>query len=260
MASDISDVSEAIPFNRAEMKRFALTRARTRERGGYSYCYSDIRGFQQMAVLVIPNAAMLTVQWSSPAGTFSNVLGFVGSPALPTIDQTLAEGLHTDWGSAMAGSGLASLLSDTVIFERVKIRDISGPSRPEFVSTGTPVAGAGVGDILPLSLAAVVTLRTAVASKSGRGRVYFTGFTEAQNDATGRTAAAVNTAIVAQISTFGSATNARGLAIAVLSRPADAVTIPAVSRPARTGQANRITGIVARNTKWESQRRRTGRE
>jgi hypothetical protein len=212
-----------------------------------------------MAQLVISNSALLTVEWSSVAGTWSNVIGLTGSPVMPPVDQTLANGIHSDFATALNASGLLPLLSSVVTFERVKLRDISGPARPEFESAGTPISGTGTGDVLPLSVCAVLTLRTGVASKSGRGRIYFSGFSEAENDATGRALPAVNVAIKALIDNFGTPLAARQLAVAVLSRPAASITIPAKTTLARTGQANRLTATVARNTKWESQRRRTGR-
>jgi hypothetical protein len=139
------------------------------------------------------------------------------------------------------------------------VRDLRTANLPEFESSPQDVPGTGTGDVLPLNVAACLTLRTALAGKSFRGRQYFSGFTEAQNDAAGRVAPAVNTAIKNLFDNFGNAMVAHGWTPAVLSRPADAVTIPAKTTPARVGQGNPITASIARNLKWESQRRRTGR-
>ncbi len=106
----------------------------------------------------------------------------------------------------------------------------------------------------------MVTLRTALAGKSFRGRTYFSGFDEGENDATGRQSAAVNAAIVAAVSGINQVLVTHSLAIAVLSRPQAARTIPAKDIFFRAGTANAVTSFIARNSKWESQRRRTGRD
>lgn len=212
-----------------------------------------------MAVQVIPNSAQLKLVWSHPGGVWQNVLGFVGSGALPTIDQALANNLFTDVSSALTASGLASQLASTVVFERVLLRSLNSANQPEFTGTGTPTGGAGVGDLLPLSNAACVTLRTALAGKSFRGRVYISGYAESANDPNGRITTAANNAANSFVDGIRVNATARGLLLAVLSRPADAVTIPAVTRPARVGQGNAVTALLVRDTRWESQRRRTGR-
>lgn len=212
-----------------------------------------------MAQLVIPNAAITKLTWAGGSRTWQNVIGVVATAALPTIDQALANNLMTDAAAAFVSSGLNALMPTTSQLLSVSVRDISGPNRPEFVSAGAGSAGTGTGDLLPLNVAAVATLRTAGAGRSFRGRVYLSGFTETQNDATGRTSAAVNTGIVTFLNSLNTSWTARGLRLAVLSRPRDAVTIPERTIPAHTGFATAVTAVLARNTKWESQRRRTGR-
>jgi hypothetical protein len=213
-----------------------------------------------MAVpLVIPNALLVKINWTMGTRQWMNTMVLRATAAMPTIDQTFANNLFTDWSTAVTNQGLLPLLSATASCPNLSVRDISAANRPEFVSSGTALVGTGTGDPLPLSAAAVVTLRTAQAGKSFRGRIYFGGFTEAQNDASGRQAAAVNTATKNTVDQFNGSIAARGVQLAVGSRPAEAKTIPAKTTPARAGQANPVTVTLARNTKWESQRRRLGR-
>lgn len=210
--------------------------------------------------LVIPNAMILKLRWSGETRVWLNVLGAMGNPSLPVIDQALANSLHAAIGGAAGFQQLISLLAPTVIWEGVAIKDISSANRAEFISVGTPLSGAGTGDPLPLSIAACLTIRTALSGKSFRGRTYFSGFTEAQNDATGRQVPAVNTAIATAVAAVNTALTAHTMIIAVLSRPQAARTIPARDIFFRPGTATAFTGVVARNAKWESQRRRTGRD
>jgi hypothetical protein len=212
-----------------------------------------------MAALVIANTVLIRVMWSGGGRAWQQVLAARGNPGLPVVDQALADALSTAWGAQMSAAGMLPLLSSGVTFTGLSVRDISAANKAEFVSGAGEMSGTGVGDLLPLSVAACITLRTAGAGKSFRGRTYFSGFIEAENDASGRMSAAVNTSCVSLLNNFNTQLGAHTLALAVASRPADAKTIPAKTMPARTGQSNPTTSILARNTKWESQRRRTGR-
>lgn len=212
-----------------------------------------------MAQLVIPNSCIIKIRWQMGGRLWLNVLGGQGNPVLPTIDATLAEALFVDTKTALTSSGLGALLGTSVALDSLFIRDISAANRFEFKSTGAGQVGTGTGDPLPLNVAACVTLRTTGAGKSFRGRTYFSGFTEAQNDPGGRQAAAVGTAVVAFVNAINTAYKARAIALAVLSHPRDAVTIPEKIIPGKPGFGTAVSVVEHRNTKWESQRRRTGR-
>lgn len=212
-----------------------------------------------MAALVIPNAVMLKLNWSAGTRSWQNVLGLIKLGGNAPIDQALADSLFASAVTAFTNSGLAATMSPNVNLVSVSVRDISTANFAEFTSVGTAQPGTGTDDMLPLNVAAVATLRTASAGKSFRGRVYFSGFTEAENDALGRTSTTVNQNVVGFLNQLNAATTAASLALAVLSRPRDAVTIPAKVISAKAGFPTRVTAVETRNTKWESQRRRTGR-
>jgi hypothetical protein len=213
-----------------------------------------------MAQLVIPNAAVMQLRWSGATRTWRNVIGILGTGTLPAINQALADTLHAEIGAAANWSALMALIADSNTWEGITLRSISTPSQPEFTSTGTPLGGGSLSETLPLNVAAVVTIRTAFAGASFRGRTYFTGFGEAQNDALGRHSTAVSTAIQGAMVSINSVLAGHGMTVAVLSRPRDAATIPAKTILAKAGTAAAVNAFVVRNTKWESQRRRTGRE
>jgi hypothetical protein len=213
-----------------------------------------------MAQLVIPNGAMLTLNWSGETRTWKNVIGLLVTGTPPTFGQALANTLFTGISTSAGFLSLLALLAPTVTLENLTVRDLRSPNQPEFTSSGVPVSGGGTGDCLPLNVAAVCTVRTALAGKSFRGRTYFSGFSELQNDAQGRQSAAVGTAIVAAMTSINSILAGSSLTVAVLSRPRDASTIPAKTITAKVAAATAVQSFEARNTKWESQRRRTGRE
>lgn len=210
--------------------------------------------------LVIPNALMFTLNWSGETRTWKNVVGILSTGTFPTVDQTFANSQFSSMRASMVASGMLPLLASTVVLESMSVRAINIANQPEFIGTGTPLAGGGTTDCLPLNVAMCITLRTAMAGKSFRGRIYFSGWDEATNLATARSDPAVGTACVNFLSTWNTNLAASGLAQAVLSRPAPAKTIPEKVFAGRAGQATRVTIQLARSDKWDSQRRRTGRD
>lgn len=208
---------------------------------------------------VISNACQLKLNWSGPTRTWANVFGGLGNPTLPVINQALANTLMTAISASFTSSGLAPLIGTTVSLQSVSIRSLNAANQPEFVSNVAPVSGGATGDLLPLSVAACVTVRTTLSGKSFRGRMYITGFNEAQNDATGRILTAANTAAQTFVNGISVNLAASGISFAVLSFARDQVVIPQKTIPAKAGFATAASSFQVRNTKWESQRRRTGR-
>lgn len=209
---------------------------------------------------VIQNCCQLKIVWSGPSRTWLNVFGIRAPGAFPVIDQALADGIHATVGATISSSGLVSHLASTVVFERILLRSLNTPNQPEFSSAGTPISGAGGLEVLPLSIATCITLRTALAGKSFRGRTYISGFDEGQNTAAGRIATAANSAARLFVEQLSGNLGGSGFQLAVLSKPTDAKTIPAKTYGARAGQGNAVTAVIARDDRWDTQRRRTGRE
>lgn len=210
--------------------------------------------------IVISNAAQLTLNWSGPQRTWRNVLGLIGNPTLPAINQATAEALFTAIRGNSATVAYMGLMNGNTILESISLRSLNTPNLPEFTSTGTPLAGGGTGDTLPLNTALVVTIRTTGAGKSFRGRVYLAGFDETQNDANGRILPNANTLSQAFLTGIDNSAQAQNMLIAVLSRPKAAKVIPAKNIAASPGFATQRTAFQTRTTKWNSQRRRTGKQ
>lgn len=214
-----------------------------------------------MAVIQsVSNSALLTLNWSGESRTWRNVLGLVVSGGTPVFTQATAEAIWTALRALTTTTAWMAQLAPTVIFESISLRNFGTPNQPVFTSTGTPLSGGGTGDPLPLSVASCVTLRTALAGKHFRGRVYLAGMTEAANDATGRQSSTSAAAGVAFVNGINNATIPSSLALAVLSRPRNGKTIPAKTSSDYAGGVNQVLAVIGRDLKWESQRRRTGRQ
>jgi len=194
-----------------------------------------------MGSLVIPTAVQVRLFWTYNSIPGVNVLGGIVAGGFVN-SQTIANALGTAILGHFTSSGLAALMATTTVLDAVGVRDIRVANQPEFVSTAASVPGTGAGNPLPNELAAAVTLRTALAGKSFRGRAYFSGAIVAESDGSGRIVAAFNTALRTFMGNVQTDMGAQGITLAVLSRKLLA--------------GNPVTAIQTRDTQWDSQRRR----
>lgn len=201
-----------------------------------------------MAQLVVPNAAQMRLIWSLSGALYAlNVMGVVNAGSI-SITQALTNTIGTAIKSAFASSGQNGVISTIVSLANIGLRDIRTANQTEFIDTGAAVAGTLAGDFLPPQVALCITLRTAFAGQSFRGRVYLPGYGEAASSSTG-TSSGTSTS-VNFITAIKAALVANALDLGVISRPApDAI-------PARSGSIQTVTSIVARDAVWDTQRRR----
>jgi hypothetical protein len=221
-----------------------------------------------MPQLVVPGAMQVRLIWSLPGGTIGlNVLGAIKQAAIP--GQALADSLGAGIKTAFTASGWAPHVSEQIALQTVGVRDISTASQLEYLDTGAPVPGTAVDDPLPGEVALVITLRTAKAGQSGRGRVYLLGLTEVANLASGQADPGIAVFGVNFIQSVIGAFQTSGLRMAVISRPSllttitTDVTLPDGSHSttvkiekARGGGFTEVIGVELRNSVWDSQRRR----
>jgi hypothetical protein len=205
--------------------------------------------------LVVPNAALVTLHWQIAGERCHNVLGAV-KPGGVTVTQAMADQLGAAIKPALGNSGMAPLLSSSTALVDVGVRDISTAGMPEFLDSGAATLGTAVDEPLPTQIALVVSSQTDRAGASYRGRTYFSGWTEISNLATATASSAATTAAMAFLQACSDAMDNAGLAFAVISRPREARTIPAVEISAKAGWATPITSLEIRNAMWDTQRRR----
>jgi hypothetical protein len=205
--------------------------------------------------LVIPNAAQVYLHWINTGKPFTNVLG-AQKPAGVAITQALANSLGAAIKASLTSSGLVTHLGGAVGLETVGVRDISQEGMPEYIDAGPTITGGSVGEPLPGQIALVVSVGTERSGAKYRGRVYVGGFTETDNDASGQATQAAATAAQSFIQAVSDAMDNQGLIFAVLSRPVQAKTIPAVTIAARSGFATPALSLQVNNLLWDTQRRR----
>lgn len=201
-----------------------------------------------MPQLVVANAAQLRLIWSLGGQLYAiNVMGVVNTGNI-AITQALTNTLGTGIKAALTSSGHGAELHTTVALANVGLRDIRTANTAEFIDTGGATAGTSATDVLPLQTALCVTLRTALAGRSFRGRTYLCGYTEATNTAAGVKSS--TTSAVTFITNIKSNLVTVGLDLGVLSRPRVAPLTPSA------GFITVVTSIVARDAVWDTQRRR----
>lgn len=217
---------------------------------------------------VVPNGAEARVLFSIAGELAENTYGFQTAGSM-SIDQTLADQVETAIKGAW-NANLGPLCPPTTELLHVGLRDLRQANLPEHLGTSNPAAGTGIADPLPSQVALCLTLRTAGAGRSFRGRSYIGGFDEAQNDTNGEAATGAITAAISYVQSFQTSLNALGLSLAVLTHPQERIvetkttyhadgttTVKTMSeQTAKTGAANRVTLVEARDASWDTQRRR----
>ena len=205
--------------------------------------------------LAVATGVQVRLRWSLNGKLCSNVLGGqVGGGYANS--QAHANALGTAVLGRFTSSGLKALSATTTSMLGVGIRDVRTPNQVEYLSVASAVPGTGSGDPLPNELAGVVTLKTALAGKHYRGRVYIGGAIEAENDAAGQIVAAYNTALVAFITGVQADMGTEGITLAVLARPNYLNLPPPADVETFAGAVTPVTAISALDTVWDSQRRR----
>jgi hypothetical protein len=188
------------------------------------------------------NTVECKVSWVGGPGQgyFFNILHLFYA-AIADVDQAFADTVAGDLGSAFSSTDWHLAINDDVTLASITVRDLRAPDLPAFdANVGIP--GSSNADPLPAQIALVTTLRTTVGSRRGRGRIYGSGYTEAQNDSSGNVAPAVALAVSDGWNTFNAAIQGDDVgALGVFSK-ADDETREVVS--------------LSTDTTWDSQRRR----
>lgn len=201
-----------------------------------------------MPALVVPNAAQMRLIWSLGGQLYAlNVLGVVNAGSV-AITQALTNTIGAAVKTGLTTSALGARITTNVALANVGLRDVRTANTAEFLDSGAAVAGTGALDTLPPQTALVVTLRTAQAGRSFRGRVYLCGFSETENFAAGTYSGQAGP--VAFITAVQSALVNNGLNLGVISRPRTDPLNPSA------GFVTPVTSIVLRDNVWDTQRRR----
>lgn len=208
--------------------------------------------------VVIPGAIEIRLAWAlANAKAVHNVLhgrvagGFV-------VTSAIAEAVFAAIKADSRWTDLRSDLSSAVSFTGVDLRDLRAANQALAASTGAASAGSAVGNPLPPEVAFCVTLRTNLAGRSNRGRVYLPGFNDTALAAGGVLAATGVGHAQAFVQAVSDALDAQGITL-VIANPARAeyTGTTGAHHAARAAGTVDVTSIVARDNVFDSQRRRS---
>lgn len=194
-----------------------------------------------MPPFVIPDLVQARLYWTlDGADRAQNVLHFNNGGA--AVGQGDADEMATSIINALAASDLLLSLANEWTLDRVGVRSIDSANLPEFLADVNATGGSAT-DTLPPAVTLCVTLRTAMAGRSFRGRVYLPGWSEGSSLADGQASTASRTRAASFISQLA--------AQAVLNLGWSFVV---ASRSLGTGTL--VSSATVRDGVWDTQRRR----
>jgi hypothetical protein len=198
--------------------------------------------------LAVPNTVEVKLHWGTSASEQGvNVLHFLNVGAV-IVNQALADALDTTIKGLFTTSGLAAVISLNHGIRQVGVRNLALANQAEFLSTNPGILGTSTGDALPPAVAQCYTLRTALAGKSYRGRVYLGFFAEAAS--VGATQSAGGPAGQTFLENIRSSLIASpNLHMSVVSRFSGGALRP-------TPLSTEVNAIQLRSSVWNTQRRR----
>jgi len=206
--------------------------------------------------VVAPNTIKVLINWTWNGRPQLNVLHALYTPAGP-LSPNIAESIFASVKSSAAWTAYETTLSPDLSFAGVSVLDERSANNPLINSTSDAVPGTGTGNAMPEQVASVITLRTAHAGRSFRGRVYLFGYTVAAADALGHITAGVQSSGVNFVTAFQTAIASQSGQLAIKS--------PALpERPAHGGGTlpekpfaiTPVTQIVSRDNIFDTNRRR----
>lgn len=195
-----------------------------------------------MPALVIDNTAQIRLIWQlNNVDVAVNVYHGIKQDPLGSIDQADATALATNLATQFNASTFKANLNNQWKLATVGVRDLNSPNNPEYLAAVAGAAGSYATEILPLNVCMCVTLRTGKAGTSYRGRTYLSGWTEGSS-AAGNATAGVQAQAEDWVTRVKTAMDQAGFTLAVASR--------------KLGKSEAVTSIQARDTRWDTQRRR----
>jgi len=208
--------------------------------------------------LVIPSCVQVGILWFLEGGrsAFNILYGRYGGGFTPS--SSIADSILTTLTTGAGWTGLASFLATGTLIGGVHLRDVNSANQPVITNTVAGQAGTSASAALPNEVALCISLRTALAGRSGRGRTFIPGYATNALGAGNIVAAAARTATDTwATSNLRAAMSSNGLTW-VLGLPArqEYMGATGTTHPARSATSVPITSQGTRDNHWDSQRRR----
>lgn len=149
------------------------------------------------------------------------------SVSIDTSQSNAVSWANAVWAGAAGVDGLSTFTTPNVGLDRITTGEINPLTGQQLAlrETGSALVGAAAGNPLPPEVALVVSLRTALANRTGRGRFYLPQLAATALDADGLLSDAAQTGLVNALQDAWSGSNAAGENPVVYSRTARATRV-----------------------------------
>lgn len=215
----------------------------------------------------MPNVIEVHLRWSLGDGKIARNILHGRKVGTVTLGVPLANAIMTQLAPNAEFTAMALHLAPTVQFAGVSVRDISitnpGPPiviipQPLFDSTNAALPGTSTGTELPDETSICVTMRTALAGRQNRGRMFLPGWATTALGAGN----VINAAVITAVNNWSSnriftAFSTNGLQLVVGQKARAAYTgSTGTAHPARPAGSVDATAFATRDNHWDTQRRR----
>jgi len=207
--------------------------------------------------LVIPLTWQVRLAWILPNGRLAtNVLHAIvpdgGTPGSDTCNA-----IFDDIAAATETTAYFAFLAATTALQFLDIRDLREPELALVQSTSAAVPGTGTLHALPEEVSLVCTLRSALAGRAHRGRIYLTGYDASAIDTAGHAVAGLTAAATAWVNMVKETFLGHGIAMGIGHRGhAEYVNAKGQTVAAEAPGTDLVTSALVQDNIFDSQRRR----
>lgn len=201
-----------------------------------------------MAFQPVPNVCSFVVEYGTTAIQWTNTFYCYYTSWNETLQLQVANAIHDHLSTE-----LMPLLAQDWYLLKVTSYDLSEEFGPVVVSTESAVAGTLTDPPLAINCAMVMTMRTGNRGRSGRGRHYIAGWTEAQGGSVGFVNQSLADDVEDVYTGLHNLLDGLGIDVRIVQRWSEGVKLT-------NGNPISVTQYEVRNLRYGSQRRRLARE
>lgn len=206
----------------------------------------------------VPQAAQIVMNIAVEGGKTAHVVLYGRYSGVFQGSTAQVAALTTAFFTGAQWVALAAFLANTTTGPFISLRDVNVVDQPIIFGGNTGSNGTSASPALPSEVAAVISLGTAKAGKSFRGRAYIPGFATNALGTGNIIAGPVVTALNNWANTWGTAMSAQGYTHVLGLKHRIAYTSPKTGTnfPDRPATTEPVTSRVCKDNHWDSQRRR----
>ena len=207
---------------------------------------------------LVPSCAQIVIGWQLADGKTGHNVLYGRYSNVSVVTAATAQAIKTALLTGSPWTNLVAFFAPGTGFLTVTVRDVNTRDQPIFSSNSTLSPGTSAGSALPSEVAAVLTLTTALAGKSGRGRQYVPCWATNALGAGDTIAPAAVTALGVWGELVRTTINANGFQHVLGLPHRNAYTSPSTGtvHPDRPATSVNIVASVVKDNHWDTQRRR----